>query len=174
MSQQRLQALSIPASEQVARGFPFPPRVLLPVGYGSQLHRSLIDQALVWPTALLVDVRWSPRSRLPGWGGAALRLRYGKRYLPLGHVLGNMAYRSRQSGQIQIADLGAGIQQLLGLLDEQSPLLLLCGCATYEQCHRRIICEAIQAADPSVAILQPEQLPPMAKIEGRAPPEEAQ
>jgi hypothetical protein len=60
-------------------------RALLPVGYGDQLHRTLIDQALAClPRALLVEVRWSSRSRLPGWGGAALRRRYGERYLELG------------------------------------------------------------------------------------------
>ncbi|WP_156025448.1 hypothetical protein [Thermogemmatispora carboxidivorans] len=77
-------------------------RALLPVGYGASWHRVLIDQALTGlPAALLVEVGWSSRSRLPGWGGTALRRRYGTRYLPLGHLLGNMTYR--EPGQIRTA-----------------------------------------------------------------------
>ena len=135
-------------------------RVLLPVGYGAPLHRTCIDQALVClPTALLLDTRWSARSRRPGWSGAALRRRYGPRYLPLGHLLGNMAYR--EPGQIRIAALPQGVAALLEQLQQgHTPLLLLCGCAEYLRCHRRQICEAVQAADPSVTVWQPEQVQP--------------
>ncbi|WP_069804504.1 hypothetical protein [Thermogemmatispora onikobensis] len=133
-------------------------RVLLPVGYGAPLHRTCIDQALVClPRALLVEVRWSSRSRLPGWGGAALRRRYGARYLDVGPLLGNSAYR--EPGQIRIAALPQGVEVLLQLMEQgHTPLLLLCGCAEYLRCHRRQICEAVQAADPSVTIWQPEQV----------------
>nr|BBH95170.1 hypothetical protein KTA_33690 [Thermogemmatispora argillosa] len=134
-------------------------RAIIPVGYGARLHRRLIPQALAClPTALLVDVRWSARSRCPGWSGAALQRRYGARhYLDLGRLLGNRAYR--EPGQICIDTLPQGVQALLQLLEQgQSPLLLLCGCAVYGRCHRRVICEAVQAADPAVTIWQPEQV----------------
>lgn len=136
-------------------------RAIIPVGYGARLHRRLITRALAClPTALLVDIRWSSRSRLPGWSGAALRRRYGACYRDLGRLLGNRAYR--EPGQIRLPTLPEGVQALLQLLEQgQSPLLLLCGCAVYERCHRRVICEAVQAADPAaVTIWQPEQVQP--------------
>jgi hypothetical protein len=130
--------------------------MLIPAGYGNPLHRRAIPRLLAeLPQARIVDIRLSARTAIPGWSGAALHRRWGPRYLHLSS-LGNMVYR--QPGRIQVADLEGGVKDLLRLLDSHQVLLLLCGCAAYERCHRRLICEHVSARDPSLRVWQPEQV----------------
>jgi uncharacterized protein (DUF488 family) len=135
-------------------------RAIVPVGYRHAGHNIVITHLLrCFSSAVLVESRWSARSRQPCWSATALRSRYGERYLSLGHLLGNTAYR--EPGVIQIAQLEQGVAQLLELLEKkQSPLILLCACREYAQCHRKVICDAVHKADHSVSIWQPEQVWP--------------
>ncbi|MBX6360928.1 MAG: DUF488 family protein [Acidobacterium ailaaui] len=135
-------------------------RAIVPVGYRLTGHGLVMDHLIrCSPTATLVEARWSARSRRPGWSAAALRNHYGERYIELGYLLGNTAYR--EPGVIQIAQLEQGVARLLELLERgKSPLILLCACRDYAQCHRRVICEAVQQVDQRVKIWQPEQVWP--------------
>ena len=88
--------------------------------------------------ALVVDIRWSPDSRVPGWRQSYLARTLGARYHYV-RELGNVCYRV--GPPVQIADLAAG----LGILRElPSPLILLCACRDYETCHRRDVGEALR------------------------------
>jgi uncharacterized protein (DUF488 family) len=53
---------------------------------------------------VVVDIRFSPRSRIPDWSGGRLRKLLGKRYRHL-PALGNRDYKG---GPIEFVDLQAG------------------------------------------------------------------
>ena len=62
--------------------------------------------------AMLVDIRFQPRSRVPAWNGGRLAARFGDAYLHLPQ-LGNRNYRT--GGPVELADYPAGRAALAGL-----------------------------------------------------------
>jgi hypothetical protein len=90
----------------------------------------------------LVDIRYNARGRRPEWNSERLRERYGVRYKPLS-CLGNKNYKG---GPIQIANPERGIPLLVDALQRGWTLILLCACAEYEQCHRKVVTEMVKAA----------------------------
>lgn len=89
-------------------------RTVYTVGYSGQRPEQL--QALIEKLgALLVDVRFSPRSRNPRWGQPALREMFGDRYVHLPEF-GNAAYKHR--GQITLVDIEGGLRKTRGRLRE--------------------------------------------------------
>lgn len=90
--------------------------------------------------AIVADVRFSPRSRVPHWNGGRLAKLLGDRY----HHLPALGNRNYKGGPIEIVDLEAGLAQVADLLAHQ-PIILLCVCAEVERCHRRLVAEAISA-----------------------------
>lgn len=92
---------------------------------------------------VIVDVRYAPRSRNPDWSRKRLNERFSGRYF---HVkdLGNVDYKS---ANIRIADIVAGTQFVKTLLDDyKRPILLLCMCKTYHDCHRKVVAEHLAGA----------------------------
>lgn len=89
--------------------------------------------------ALIGDVRFNPFSERREWGRDALRERYGADYRWF-RKLGNVRYRT---GGIEIADLEPGLHQLRAHLQKR-PVVLLCGCEHWHECHRTWV--AIYAA----------------------------
>lgn len=89
--------------------------------------------------AVLFDIRFSPRSRVPRWEKGALVELLGAdyRHLP---ALGNTNYRER--AEIRIADLEGG---LAAVLEETRPVVMLCACEDPETCHRRTVARALEA-----------------------------
>jgi uncharacterized protein (DUF488 family) len=90
--------------------------------------------------AIVVDIRFSPRSRVPQWSGGRLARLLGDRYCHL-PALGNRNYKG---GPIELVDLETGIAQVADLLAHQ-PVILLCVCGDVQHCHRRLAAEAIAA-----------------------------
>ena len=88
--------------------------------------------------ALVVDIRFRPSSRIPGWSGAQLQQLLGERYQPL-PALGNRNYKG---GPVEFVDLESGINQV-GQLLALRPVILLCACADVNRCHRLVAAEAI-------------------------------
>jgi len=99
---------------------------------------------------LLIDTRYTPYSRLPLFRREALEAQYGKRYRWAGKYLGNLNHRT--GGPIKLAQPEIGIPALVRYLTEGYSLVLLCGCASYEQCHRKVIVEAVQHLMPEVEV----------------------
>jgi hypothetical protein len=64
---------------------------------------------------------------------------FGDRYLPAGQFFGNINYKG---GPIEIADIRGGIQLIQTIPAEN--VLLMCMCANYRQCHRKVIAEHLQ------------------------------
>jgi len=88
--------------------------------------------------AIVVDIRYSPNSRRPEWREAALRAALNGRYTHI-RALGNKNY-SVPNGSIRIADLELGIALLkTHMVTQDTPVILLCGCADPHLCHRSII-----------------------------------
>jgi uncharacterized protein (DUF488 family) len=108
-------------------------------GYSGRLPhelRALVDHL----DAIVVDIRFSPRSRNPHWTAGRLTSLLGERYRHLA-VLGNRNYKG---GPIEFVDLEEGVVKVGELLREQ-PVILLCVCADVERCHRLPAAEAIAA-----------------------------
>ena len=83
---------------------------------------------------LLLDIRYSPRSRKAGFSRSGLERVFGERYR---HVreFGNADY---QAGGIRLADGEAGVRIVEALIAERSgPLFLMCACEDAATCHRR-------------------------------------
>lgn len=92
--------------------------------------------------AIVLDVRYSPRSRVPQWNGMELARLFGQRYEHL-PALGNVNYKS--GGPIEINMPTVGVQQVVSILTGQS-VILLCVCPDVETCHRKIVAEMVKAA----------------------------
>ncbi|GIK37881.1 MAG: hypothetical protein BroJett011_17140 [Chloroflexota bacterium] len=90
--------------------------------------------------AVVADIRFSPRSRIPQWNGGRLAQLLGDRY----HHLPALGNRNYKDGPVEIVDLEAGLPQVADLLVHQ-PVILLCVCADIQHCHRRLAAEAIVA-----------------------------
>ncbi len=98
--------------------------------------------------AYLIDVRYSPRSRVPQWRQEALRdlvglTEHGRaRYR---HIieLGNANYNS--DGPIELYAPAAGLREIAPYLAAR-PCILLCGCADWRSCHRRVVADLIVEA----------------------------
>jgi uncharacterized protein (DUF488 family) len=117
------------------------------IGYGMEARkphaaRTQIDTFLKQSTpGILIDVRLTPYSKLPGWNIEDLQRDYTTRYVHL-RKLGNLHHHTGQP--IQLVDEEGGLEQLERWL-EQFDILLLCGCSKVEQCHRRYIAENLAA-----------------------------
>jgi uncharacterized protein (DUF488 family) len=90
--------------------------------------------------ALVVDTRYSPRSRAVQWTGAGFRRLLGESYRHM-PSLGNINYKG--DGPIVINKPDEGVPQVAALL-EQQPIILLCVCAEVSSCHRAVVAELVQ------------------------------
>jgi len=86
--------------------------------------------------ALLVDIRYSPRSRRPEWRQEALRALWGEcridRYA-WWKVMGNVNYKG--GGPIQLLAPDLALPDARWWL-AQRPIVLLCACRDVATCHR--------------------------------------
>lgn len=93
--------------------------------------------------AMLVDIRFSPRSRVPQWNGGRLATLVGpESYLHL-KALGNANYKN--GGPVELVAVHAGIASVADILCTR-PVVLLCGCKDHATCHRTNAAEAIAEA----------------------------
>ena len=81
--------------------------------------------------AVVVDTRYSPRSRDPQWARSALQRVLGDRYewMP---EFGNVLYTT---DAIKLNDPEAGIDRIRPVIEDQ-PVVLLCMCPRWSRCHR--------------------------------------
>jgi uncharacterized protein (DUF488 family) len=117
---------------------------LFTVGYADPIGAARLEQLMSLPQTKLVDIRYSPRSRWrPEWNKKALLEKYGQHYTHL-KALGNINY-NKSSEPIQLADPAASIVECAQWLLQGWSLILLCACKNYEQCHRKVVYELLQA-----------------------------
>ncbi len=91
--------------------------------------------------AMLLDIRYSPRSRAPMWNRRNLEEAFGERYLWAGDILGNRLYRT---DAIEIVDIERGLE-LVAILAAKGPVALMCVCVSPVGCHRTVISDALRA-----------------------------
>lgn len=91
--------------------------------------------------AIVVDCRFSPRSRVPHWNKGPLLKVLGDRYAHF-QSFGNENYKS--GGEIKLVNYDHG-RQLLELAHKTTGLnfILMCGCADPNTCHRNIIAQLL-------------------------------
>jgi len=94
--------------------------------------------------AVLVDVRMVPRSRCPQWNGSTFFRMFGDRYVWL-KEFGNRNYKGTVE-QIVILDFPAGEKRVADLASGGRAIILLCGCADVNQCHRKVLAERLAEA----------------------------
>lgn len=129
---------------------------IYPIGYARSGFK--VEQMMARdPDLLIVDLRKSPNSSMPDWSGAALKAKYGCRYRWAGRFLGNINYAN--GGPIQLVSPEIGIKGLIQYLSKSHDLILLCGCAEYDTCHRKVVVELLQVQLPEVEVVQPEDIP---------------
>lgn len=102
--------------------------------------------------ALLLDIRYAPRSRRSEWSGEALTERFGDGYVPF-RYWGNENYNNGGPIKISPRRFQDGLIILRALPDR--PVVLMCGCADYRTCHRRVVAERLQAEGYEVEELTP-------------------
>lgn len=100
-----------------------------------QLQRLVQDLGEV-----VVDTRYSPRSRAVQWTRLRLTGLLGRSYQHL-PSLGNINYKG--DGPIVINKPEEGVPQVAQLLEKQ-PVILLCVCAEVSGCHRKVVAELMQ------------------------------
>lgn len=110
-------------------------------GYSGQNFDD-ITTSIAQSGAILVDIRYSPRSRVSTWRQAAFEKRLGGRYRWKGDLLGNRNYGG---GPIDVVDLRGGLQ-FIQESAAQCPVVIMCVCPTAEGCHRQSIVLALQEA----------------------------
>jgi|GEM_PF-2585464 Protein of unknown function, DUF488 len=99
--------------------------------------------------ATLVDIRLSPTSRTPHWCGEALTARMGRQRYSWLRDLGNRNVFT--GGPIELLN-PAGAIGPIRRLRERGPVILLCGCADVQRCHRLVAAEYLAAALPDATI----------------------
>ena len=87
--------------------------------------------------AVVVDIRYSTKSRVPHWTNGYLLTLLGRDY-KWNQFLGNRNYKS---GPIEIVDMVVGIRMLNW---ETKNIILLCACKNRETCHRDVVAKEIE------------------------------
>ena len=117
---------------------------LYTLGYRQRDSMSRLEK-LVADNVIVLDIRYSPRSRCPEWSRKRLAERFEGRYR---HVpeLGNVNYRSPEL-PIQLAHEFDGLWSVLfWVVNNRSDVCLLCACADVAGCHRWVVADLVQAA----------------------------
>lgn len=127
--------------------------ILYTAGYGNAQPDDFFAALRDKPIDLALDARLMP------WGWhqlyrkeaflRALEERGGVKRAKWTERLGNVA--KRDGGEMRLADTTA-IDDLVGVLAKGRNVLVICGCAKVEVCHRLLIATLAQALAPSLAI----------------------
>src|SRR5450759_3875088 len=118
-------------------------RTLYTVGY-LQPDAMATVQRLVAQGVMLLDIRYSPRSRRPEWSRKRLAERFEGRYRHA-PALGNVNYRSPEL-PIQFVDTFDGLWSVLfWFVNKGYDVCLLCACADVSVCHRLLVAQCVQA-----------------------------
>lgn len=113
------------------------------LGYAVAASEETLDELMSDPRMILVDIRKSTYSRWrPAFNKPALQHRFKKRYLHCAG-LGNIHYKEKHL-PIVLAAPDEPLRRLCDLLHAGYSLVLLCACAHYQTCHRRVVYDLLQ------------------------------
>ncbi len=115
---------------------------LYTVGYAA-LEQIEPLQLFLSDKTLLIDIRYLPSSRWkPEWSRKRLYERFAPNYQHI-RELGNINYHSLDL-PIQLVDAKQGISRIVSLLEQGRDICLLCACADWQKCHRRVVADLVQ------------------------------
>jgi uncharacterized protein (DUF488 family) len=104
---------------------------LFDIGYSEIKDSKLLQKVAEKLDAIVVDARFSPRSRNPTWNQSNLVKLLGERYEHV-QALGNRNYKG---GPVEFVNTEEAIREVDNLLT-QKPVILMCMCPNRERCHR--------------------------------------
>lgn len=116
------------------------------IGYGGRTVDELAS-IVSGQNGVLLDIRFSARSRRPGFSKSQLERRFHEWYIHVPHW-GNLNYNS--DGPIEIADFDGGydvirhIEEYAAGSGWPGDLFLMCACENGATCHRRIVGELLR------------------------------
>ncbi|HEY4386203.1 MAG TPA: hypothetical protein VGN34_17235 [Ktedonobacteraceae bacterium] len=118
------------------------------IGYTEEDAAQRVAHFMRRSHTVLLDIRFSPRSRLWVWNGSALQAVYGSvgelsRYVQV-RALGNVNFKHPDL-PIMLYQPEPPVQALAQALSDGYSFLLLCTCKRYETCHRKVVYDLIQA-----------------------------
>lgn len=129
------------------------PNTIYTLGYTGQKPTAIRD-FVKKIGGILVDIRYSPYSRVTQWHKRSLEKLMGTgSYVHL-QELGNVNYR--EGGIIKLHDVKRGSAKLAQLVNQKN-VVLLCACEEVESCHRLVVanymkrllgCEVIHLKEP--------------------------
>lgn len=90
--------------------------------------------------AVLFDIRFSPRSRIPQWAGSNVSALVGAGSYRHLEALGNSNYKG--DGPVEIVNYSAG---LAAILASDRPVILMCACTDPTTCHRTVVAHMLAA-----------------------------
>lgn len=128
-----------------------------PVGYSLGEAAQYVEQLMQDPKMLFFDTRYTPFSWKASWTKEALQEKWGARYHWSGKFLGNENHKIK-GASIKLANPDVGIPALVRYIREGYSLILVCGCADYHTCHRKVICGLLSEAMPEVQIVPQPQV----------------
>lgn len=85
--------------------------------------------------AILIDVRYSPKSRNTTWSGSNLKKVFGERYIHIPE-LGNVNYKNDHA--IELFNKEKGLKILEGYLTQKN-VIIMCACWNRKACHRKLV-----------------------------------
>ncbi|NWJ46428.1 MAG: hypothetical protein HXX08_11165 [Chloroflexi bacterium] len=112
---------------------------LYTLGYTTTTGTVELEEIALAKSAILLDIRWRPTSAYPGWRSYYLEAYLKEHYQWCGQ-LGNKNYK--KGGAIEIVNPTEGYPLLLNLL-KQKNVILLCGCANLDTCHRLVVAKFV-------------------------------
>src|SRR5580765_397995 len=125
-----------------------------PIGYSR--NGALVETLMKQEQMLLIDTRSKPWSKIPEYRQEALKERYKARYRFAGQYLGNVNFNNGEA--IKIANPVVGITGLMKYLSKGYDLIILCGCAQFELCHRKVIIDLLKGVMPDVEVVMPDNV----------------
>ncbi len=115
---------------------------LYTVGYAA-LEQIEPLQLFLSDKVLLIDIRYIPSSRWrPEWSRKRLHEKFAPNYQHI-RELGNINYHSSDL-PIQLVDAKRGVAKIVQLLQQGYDICLLCTCADWKTCHRRIVADLVE------------------------------
>lgn len=90
--------------------------------------------------AVLFDIRFSPRSRIPQWAGSNVSALVGVGNYRHVKALGNANYKG--DGPVELVNYPAG---LAAILASTRPVILMCACGNPATCHRTVVAHMLAA-----------------------------
>jgi uncharacterized protein (DUF488 family) len=106
----------------------------------------------------IFDIRFSPRSRVAHWNGGRLIEALAGRYRWV-QALGNAGYKI---GTTRLLDFDAGREEIER---NPRPVILMCACKDYADCHRSAIADKLRALGFDVHEIQAKQVRKESELE---------